>query len=384
MKQKHIDMCSHINLSTKPEDILQTMLLELPVVKYFYHKDYGGRNRYNVFEDSQLDLALAEKHDITTNVSEYISQKGNRWISYLHIEYFPKAQYAKAWPTSFIYYETYASCGAFFPMYRPAKKQNKKKDSSNDEMFGVIIYTDHFFLRMADRTGKAYRSRELIREFITTMQTHAAQADEDGDIIVKFRGGYGFGKKRADTPCVLEVRTYLTDKQLSPSQRRKCERVDAAAEMLADGMFLKEVAAHTAYHSALTPSEAAANGLRKLKAAKKLGLENLMVLMSAIHLAFVRIIQDLLHIEVSMQQSAVIADVTGENDMSFAKKWAYIDGDKMTAEQEAEFREDFIDTMVMNARQLKLRSINRDAVAQLIDDIMADSLRRAEEFGEEA
>ena len=387
MKQKHIDMCQHINLSTQPADIMQTMLLEIPVVRYHFYKNFGGRNKYLKHEDELTDRALAEKCDQVTEISEHISHKGNRWLSYTHAEYFPKALYTQAWVHSFIYYETYASCGAFFPMYRPRKSQGKAKKNAgntNDEIYGVIIYTDHFFLRMADRTGKPYRSRELIREFITTKQTHAVQADEDGEVIIKFKDGYGFGKQLSDNPVTLEIRTFLTDRQLSAKQRRKCERVDALAEFNKDGMFLKNVAAHTAYHRDWNDEDAALDGQKKLDAARKLGLERPMVLMSAVHLCFVHALEELLPgAKVTMQQSAVIAAETGGNALPLVQKWAFVDGKTMTQQQERDFKEDLLDVMVRNARQLKLKSLTRERIEGCLDRIVADSVQRAEDFNNE-
>lgn len=371
MKQKDIDKCSHINLSTSPKDILQTMLLEMPTVDYFFHKNYGGNRKWKQHEDQLLDKALAEKESQVTDISEYISRKGNRWMSYTFAEYFPKALHAQAWPTSFIYYETYGSCGAFFPMFRPSKKD--KKTGKATEVYGVIIYTSHFFQRMSERTGKAYRSRELIQEFITTMQTRALQADEDGEVIVKFKGGYGFGVKRCDDPMTLEVRTFLADEQLSPSQRRKCERVDAWAELLSDGDFLKEVAIGKAYHSNDTPEQVMKESVRSLELAKKIGAERMVMLAGLVHMTFVRLMTDILGMDmddISEAQNVYIAYEIKECYAGFIRKYENFDGRKASKEQNDEFEKDLVDVMVKCGKKMKLRSMTREAIVKRINEIV--------------
>lgn len=377
-KQKAV----RVNHSTKAEDIVVTMREEMPKALYFFRKEFGGKNKYLKGEDEMTDKAMEEKHDQLTDISEWISPVGNRWETYTHVQYYPKAEYAQSFHYSFIYYETMASCGAFFPMYSP-KQTKDGKVKENGKPDGVLVFTAHFFYQMSERTGKAYRSKELIKEFVATKCEHALTADEDGDIIVKFQGGHGFGKELSKNPQVIEVRTYLTDEQLNNSQRRKCQAVDALYEMTRDGLFMKDINVHTAYHRDWTSKEAAQEGLKKLEAAKKLGLDRPMMLMGMVHMAFIRIMEDILHIKVSMQQSAVIAATAGDKCLPLVQKWSFIDGDKMTDEQNAAFKQDLIDTLAKIARELKLKAVNRDTIAARIDEIIADSKRVAENYEKE-
>ena len=368
MKQKDIDKCKHINLSTDPEDIVRTMTLEQPVADYFLHKDYGGKNKFDKYKEESLDAALAEEKNQYSDFSEYISHKGNRWISYVFTEYYPKAKYAISYPTSFIYYETYESCGAFFPMFDYNKhrtKPNTKKDPKN-RIIGSYIFTSHFFQRMSERTGKAFRSRELIREFITSMQTQSWQIDEDGEIIIKFKGGYGFGVKRCDNPLTAEIRTFLADEQLTPAQKRKCEKVDAFAELVKDGMYIDDVALHTAYHTHLTPEEETRVANEKLMLCRKLGDDRLMLLAGWVNTIFMMVMRDLLHIEQEKltTQGTVTAVGVQTRDIcaEFAEKHLYYDGSKATNEERRQFRTDLAETMEKCAKKLKLHSITRERI----------------------
>ena len=381
MKKKEIERCTHVNLRTNPKDILETMLLELPTVKYFFQKDFGGKNKFLKKEDQMLDKALEEEKSQITDISEYISPKGNRWMSYNFVEFFPRAKYAQAWPTSFIYYETYGSCGAFFPLYRKSKK--KKSNGRISEIYGVLVFTSHFFQRMSERTGKAYRSRELIQEFITTKETHAGQADEDGEVIMKFKGGYGFGVKRSDEPYVLEVRTYLTDEQLSPSQKRKCERIDAYAELIEDGTFIKEVSNHTAYHSTNTPEQDIEKAMHNLELAKKIGADRFIMLAGMVHVAFLKIMTDILGMklsDISTAQNVVIGNETQECFSDFLNKYEKFDGSKATKEENDEFTKELVDCMAAAGRKLKIRSMTRDAIEKRIREVVESSKETCRKF----
>jgi len=383
MKKKDVEKCQHINLSTDPNEILQTMLLELPTVKYFFMKDYGGKKKFFDHQDKTLDKCLEEEKSSVTDISEYISQKGNRWMSYSFFEYFPRAKFAQAWPTSFIYYETYGSCGAFFPTYRPSKKKGDK--GKINEVYGVLIFTSHFFQRMSERTGKAYRSRELIQEFITTKETHAAQADADGEVIMKFKGGYGFGVLRSEKPYVLEVRTFLTDEQLSPKQKRKCEKIDAYAELIKDGTFLKDVSNHTAYHSTNTPEENMKQAMHNLELAKKIGADRFLMLAGMVHLTFLKLMTDILGMsleEISPAQNVVIGNETQECYADFLNKYEHFDGRNATDEENQQFRDDLLDCMVKAAKKLKLRSMTRERIEQQFDKALAHSNANTEAFAD--
>ena len=361
-----------VNHSTKALDIITTMCEEMPKARYFFRKTFGGKNKYLKYENETSDRVLEEQHDKHTDISEWISQAGNRWESYTFWQYFPKARYVIPYHHSFIYYETYSSCGAFFPMYSPKQtKDGKVKEGGKPD--GVLVFTAHFFYQMSQRTGKTYRSKELIKEFVTTKCEHELTVDEDGDVIVKFQGGHGFGKQLSKSPQLIEVRTFLRDEELNNNQRRKCQAVDALYELNRDGMFIKDVNVRTAYHQDWTSKEAVKEGLEKLEAAKKLGLDRPLILMSMVNMAFIRVMEDLLHLEASTQQMAVIAAYTGDKCIPFVQKWTFVDSDKMTDEQQAEFKHDLIDTLAKIARELKLKYINRDTIAMRIDEIIAEN-----------
>jgi tetratricopeptide (TPR) repeat protein len=143
--------------TAKAKDILATMHEEKSKAYYYFRKKYGGKQKYLKIEDQMLDKALEEKNDQFTDIDYWISKVGNRWMTYTQAEYFPRAMYANAFHYAFIYYETMASCGAFFPLYDP-RKTKKGKVSEKAKIAGVSLYTDHFLYQMSERTKIEYRS----------------------------------------------------------------------------------------------------------------------------------------------------------------------------------------------------------------------------------
>lgn len=365
MKQKVIDLCSHVNLNCDPKEILRTMQLELPTVDYFFKKANGGKHRMQQYEEQLQDKALAEEKSQVSEINEYISRKGNRWMSYIHVEYFPNSRFAQSWPTSFIYYETYGSCGAYFPLY-----QYEEKGDGARKIHGVIIFTSHFFQRLSERTGKPFRSRELIREFVTTMQTRSMQIDEEGDTIIKFIGGYGYGVKKSDEPMVVEIRTFLTDKQLSPSQKRKCEKVDAYAKMVEGGAFIKEAAAGMIFNDELNDEEISKMYEEKVKALKTLGLEKLSKLHSGLLFGFMRIFYEMLGKEAAVLDPKVAMATSlpvGDIFMELAVKYQHTDFREWGEEENRAFSEEYAECMAKAARKLGMKRVTTDIFLEKLE-----------------
>ena len=365
-----------VNLSTKSADVLATIREEQPKAWYYFRKKYGSKLKYEKAEDQMLDKALEEKCDQFTDIDYWISPVGNRWMTYVQVQYFPKAHYALAFHYSFIYYETFSSCGAFFPMYSPKQtKDGKVKKKGVPD--SVIRYTDHFFYQMSERTKIEYRSKELIRKFISERCEHALTTDEDGEVVLKFKGGHGFGKEIAKRPQFIDCRTFLRDEELNNKQKRMCEPVDMLYELTKDGMFIKDVALNTAFYQDYTEEEAAKEGMKKLTAIKKLGMEKHMLMMAAIHMSFVRILEDILHIKLDMKQQAVISHVVGECGKDLVAKW--VGQDASSPEKDKEFQGDLIEVMVKCAKKLKLRFVNRESITKRMNEIREEAKQENKE-----
>ena len=358
-----------VNLSTQAKDILATMHEEKQKAYYYFRKKYGGKQKYLKLEDQMLDKALEEKNDQFTDIDYWISKVGNRWMTYTQAEYFPRAMYANAFHYAFIYYETMASCGAFFPLYDP-RKTKKGKVSENAKIAGVILYTDHFFYQMSERTKIEYRSKELIKEFVSQRLENAMTIDDEtGEVIVKFKGGHGFGKRYAKNPQYIAIRTFLRDEELNAKQRKACEPVDTMYELVKDGMYMNDVALSTAILQDYESEEVKRESLKRLEAMKKLGMEKPMLLTMSLAAAYIRVLEDINHIKTNNQQQALITHYVTECSTDFIKKWAETDA----IGRDNEFKQDMIDVFCKVAKKMKLKHVCRETITECIDKIIADN-----------
>lgn len=386
-----------INLSTQPAELLATMQEELPVAWYHYRKQIGSSLQYQKHEDRLLDQALEEKRSLVSDISEYISKVGNRWMTYVHTEYFPQALHAMATHVSFIYYETYASCGAFFPLYAPPSVSRKGKQKKQVPT-GIVIYTDHFFLQMSNRTGKKYRSKELIREFVTTRDAHAMQADEDGSLVVRFVGGYGFGKWwEQDGIRVCQVRTYLNEKggdSLNRRQQRLAEKLNAYAVLMEGGMYNPDVVRDTAVSAAITRSPDVLANIsdkmdpetmqhlisnpttqadyhrsleKRLKAIKTLGLDREMQFSMSLAMGYVGLMQKMLDMKLNEAQVAVVASYVSMECGDMVRKYARRDVSQATDAEQQAFMDDFIRMSARVARRMRLRSMTEERIRKTVE-----------------
>jgi hypothetical protein len=386
-----------INLSTQPAELLATMCEELPVAWYHYRKRIGSSLQYKKHEDRLLGQVLAEQRSIVSDIGEYISKVGNRWMTYVHHEYFPQALHAMATHVSFVYYETYASCGAFFPLYAPPTVSRSGKQK-RQVPYGIVIYTDHFFLQMSNRTGKKYRSKELIREFVTTRDAHAMQADEDGSLVVRFVGGYGFGKWwEQDGIRVCQVRTYLNERggdSLNRRQQRLVEKLNAYAVLLENGMYNPDVVRNSAVSAVIarqpdvlanisekidaeTMRKIAANPTtqadyhrsleKRLKAIQTLGLDREMQFATALTMDYVGLMQKMLDIELNEPQMAIIAPFVSMECGDMVEKYARRDMSQATDQEQQEFKDDFASMSARVARRMKLRSMTEERIRETVE-----------------
>ena len=385
-----------INLSTQPRELLATMREELPVAWYHYRKQIGSTLQYQKHENQLLDQALAEQRSLVSDVSEYISKVGNRWMTYVHTEYFPQAMHAMATHVSFIYYETYASCGAFFPLYAPPSSSRNGKQKKQVPT-GIVIYTDHFFYQMSQRTGKKYRSKELIREFITTRDAHAMQADDDGGLVVRFVEGYGFGKWwEQDGIRVCQVRTYLNEQggdSLNRRQQRLVEKLNAYAVLYEGGMYNPDVALSSAVSASITRRPDVLENIsdkidpetlrqisgnpttladyqrtleKRLKAIKTLGLDREMLFSMSLAMGYAGLMQKMLDMELNEPQVAIVASYVSMECGDMVEKYARRDMSQATDAEQQEFMDDFARMSARVARRMRLRSMTEERIRETV------------------
>lgn len=210
-----------INLSTDNAVLMREINADIPKLYYWVEKKYGGRANCGREVNRLANKAYTTKQSQVSEPIEYRSKNGNRWY-FAH-----NAMYQNGKVTTrniyFAYYETEGSIGVFVPSFRPMV-------CTTNEAVGCTIYNSHFFLRMCERLGIAYKSRDMVMRFLCmlpyTILEHYGDS-KSTKTIVRLPGSYGFGTNRCkDGQYIIdEIRTFLYEGQLSGRQKRVVERI---------------------------------------------------------------------------------------------------------------------------------------------------------------
>lgn len=206
-----------LTIKTPTDQILQELKEEEPKAKYWLKKQFHGERGYEAMRNELCDRAVREHKNQRSEVFDYISPKGNRWMIFESARYVRDIHYAYPTLIAFCYYETYGSVGAFL-----------RGHSQYGENFAesATIFTDHFFLRFCQRLGIEMRSRWMVQKFMEIIPGiifhSTGQTDEYGRYKVdcRFPGSIGRGIIRNDGP-LIEICTYLTDAELNGKQKRE-------------------------------------------------------------------------------------------------------------------------------------------------------------------
>lgn len=216
-----------INFSTPHEQIVRELFDEEQKAFFWLRKKYHGEKGYESMRDRLLAKCQQMHQTQISDVVEYISSKGNRWMAFECCQYYKKAGHANTMPVAFCYYETYGSVGAYL-IGRNMYDSSDKKDC-------VIHFTNHFFLRFCQRLGVEMRSRWMVQRFAEVISGYVFSTngvDEQGRVKIDVRlpASIGRGVMLKDAP-IIEIRTYLTDKELSSKQLRETKKLREVYEL---------------------------------------------------------------------------------------------------------------------------------------------------------
>lgn len=223
-----------INLSTPSKQMLDEINEDLKAMKYWQARWNSGRDFYNRSCEYCRKWNKLRK-PFLGKCHEYKSRNGNRWYVY-DVPFWPEGfDDMMVLQSSFIYYETYASIGAFIPKFEMNPETGKFEDS-------CAIYTAHFFQRYCERLGIPYKSRKMVTEFAGALgfTPFENDTDKDGRPIVVARmpkAGYTYGVRRSDDPHVIEMRTFLSDNNMTPT---KLKKYDDLRKRVDDDSFIIE------------------------------------------------------------------------------------------------------------------------------------------------
>lgn len=205
-----------INFSTPSEQIVSELFAEESKAFFWLKKKHHGEKGYEAMRDKLLAKCQLKHETQISDVVEYISPNGNRWMAFECCHYYKKAGHANTCPIAFCYYETYGSVGAYLI------GRGTYSEGGQD---CVIHFTNHFFLRFCQRLGVEMRSRWMVQRFAEVISGYlfgTNGVDEQGrtKVDVRLPASIGRGVMLKDAP-IIEVRTYLTDKELSNKQLRE-------------------------------------------------------------------------------------------------------------------------------------------------------------------
>lgn len=231
-----------LNLSSTNEEIISTILQEGKSVEYYHKKYYGGKHKYDKWQDEQLEMvqSLPEGSELLGDMVDYHSlTTGNRWKSFEVTSCYGVGNaYTRAF--KFCYWDTYGSVGAFY------------RCVTTKGMSHVLVFPSHFFERYAERMEIGHRDAALVCEFFNRNHAFAITLSEEPDekgrrkLILGAKEGvcYGFTRTNIESPedletrnNVFEVRTFLKYEQLTKKQQEECQIAREGAERgrLTDG-----------------------------------------------------------------------------------------------------------------------------------------------------
>ena len=76
-----------ITLTSTTDQILQELKEEEPKAQFWLRKMFHGDKGYDKMQSELIDKAMKQRNDCRTDVYDYISPKGNRWMVFEHCRY---------------------------------------------------------------------------------------------------------------------------------------------------------------------------------------------------------------------------------------------------------------------------------------------------------
>lgn len=223
-----------LNATSKPSQVMKEINEDWERAERWFVKKMGGSEKLKDYTQRLIQEAIKTKIDQCSEPIPWLSMKyNNKWYMFLVVKYYKKVDFAYPHLMGFCYYKTAASIGAFMPAAGAAP------DGSTDRGF-ALHYTDHFFLRLADRAGIKADTPENVKGFIQFIHNSQVMINPDGeskhgndaDIIVKLPGSYGFGginEEGSDT--LFTINSFLLAKSLTRKQKKLVKRLDEFADM---------------------------------------------------------------------------------------------------------------------------------------------------------
>ena len=207
-----------INLSTPNEELIKELRTDFNRVRLWFSEKHLTKKKIRQLAYILERKCIDENLKYTTSEPvEYITKSGNRWIVYLKAEKHGEKTIIHQLQ-AFCYYETYGSIGAFVPVFN-----GKSIDK-------CTIFSSHFFLRMKQRLGLGMLNKSVLKRFIEYISLLHSEDKGKGshgehEAEVYLYGAVGRGIFRDESCNILEVKTFLTESELSKSQLWKLQKL---------------------------------------------------------------------------------------------------------------------------------------------------------------
>lgn len=212
-----------INLSTSPDILLKELAEDFQKAIYWAkHKDKDALDWARKMKNKSIQSPEVRMGP------DYTSSNGNRWLIFFIAQPVGRTGQNAVSCVTFCYYETIGSIGAFCLI-------NGNHLVDHFGVNGCCIYTSHFFLRLSERTGVVYRSKEMLMTFVTKFDRFTAIVDdkdilEPGEVAISLAGGQGRGIILNRNPYVYEIRTFIPEHLYNNRQKATARKLQPYEE----------------------------------------------------------------------------------------------------------------------------------------------------------
>lgn len=195
-------------------EIIAESKLEAPKVLYYLRKSFGSRLRYEDYTRKSEEECKSDPlhRPVISRVVDYCNPaSGNKWKVF-QVTRCTEDGYPYSIPYMFLYWNTIGSVGAIICV---------QNDVFSDS---AIVFSSHFFQRLAERNGIKEADEALVCAFLIRNYSFSMSMtiDEDNrqcvDIVCNDGLCRGWMVESSDRMAKIEIKTYLSDRMLTPKQ----------------------------------------------------------------------------------------------------------------------------------------------------------------------
>lgn len=208
------------SLSPKDE-IFKVCIEENGKAQYWFKKQTNNR-KWDEIADSLISQHMKTGTPHWSEMIEYNARSGNKWYSFIR-----SRKIGNCYGTflqSFMCRETLGSIEIF---------NVTSKGCVGGGSDGVMIFTSHFFIRMAQKLGVAADNKEIAQRFLSLSDGMVFHEKGDGkkrkaELEISFMGTIWRGVYKNGDKRVVEIKTMLKRTELTSKEKIALKEVEAA------------------------------------------------------------------------------------------------------------------------------------------------------------